>query len=356
MLLQQAFYSDGNTSKQHSIFVELDKANNCIRLFSDLIELDVVWDIQEIKIESNQFKTIVFATEKSFELISFDDEVFTKELLSLKKTSKTSQIYYSVKHLNPFTLFCIGSVLFGIVVLSYFYLIPKIAEAVVVFVPKSTEKEIGDTVFKLLVDKSNSKIDEDKTALVTAFYKELDPKNEANIHFFVVKQSIVNAFALSNGSIIIYEGLIDKIDNYEELAALMGHEIAHVNQRHHIKLLVRSIAGYVIISALFSDINGVVAVISENVKSVQNLAYSREFETQADKESVLFLINNKINPNGMINLLQKIDNDKFALPDFIRSHPLSAKRIETLNQLLSEKTAQFNSNPVLEDLFDKISK
>ena len=58
-------------------------------------------------------------------------------------------------------------------------------------------------------------------------------------HFYVVKNESVNAFATLGGHIFIFSGLIDMTDEPEELAAVLAHEIGHVEKRHVVNKLVR---------------------------------------------------------------------------------------------------------------------
>ena len=57
--------------------------------------------------------------------------------------------------------------------------------------------------------------------------------------------------------------------SYEELVALIGHEATHVNHRHGMKLLCRDLSGYLFVSAILGDANGIMAVITDNVNSLQ---------------------------------------------------------------------------------------
>ena len=73
--------------------------------------------------------------------------------------------------------------------------------------------------------------------------------------------------------------------SYDQLVALLGHEVSHVNNRHSIKILTRNLAGYMMISLVFSDLNGIMSVLAENAQQLRSLSYSREFEEEADEQA-----------------------------------------------------------------------
>jgi predicted Zn-dependent protease len=143
--------------------------------------------------------------------------------------------------------------------------------------------------------------------------------------------------------------------NHDELAGLIAHEVSHVNNRHSMKMLCRNLSGYLFISVVLTDVNGIMAVIGDNVHNLQSLSYSRQFEKQADIEGVELMIENKINPKGMTNLFKRIQkNDVFLLPEFLSSHPITQDRIDYINDLIIEKPHQTLKNQKLENLFNQI--
>ena len=66
------------------------------------------------------------------------------------------------------------------------------------------------------------------------------PQQPFNYHFYVIKEDVYNAFATPAGHIFVYTGLLDAMDEEEELAGILGHEIAHVYCRHISQKIERS--------------------------------------------------------------------------------------------------------------------
>jgi predicted Zn-dependent protease len=188
------------------------------------------------------------------------------------------------------------------------------------------------------------------------FARQLTLNNTRDLRFFVVESNVVNAFALPNGNIIIYTGILNKMENSGELAGLIGHEVSHVNNRHSVKTLCRNLAGYLILSALLGDVNGITAIIAENAHNLQNLSYSRQFEREADEQGTAILIQNQIDPQGMTQLFTRLEEEEnaFAVPEFISTHPLTQDRIAKINRYIENEVYQTENHPLLDELFQSL--
>jgi beta-barrel assembly-enhancing protease len=165
----------------------------------------------------------------------------------------------------------------------------------------------------------------------------------------------VNAFSLPDGNIIVFTGIIDVMKDYDELAGLIGHEVSHINNRHSMKMLCRNLSGYLFVSAMLSDVNGIMAIIGDNVHNLQSLSYSRQFERQADEQGTALMVMNGINPKGMTTLFSRLKaSEKVTMPAFISSHPITDDRIADINRLYKRTPRSFQYNPVLENLFQQV--
>jgi predicted Zn-dependent protease len=147
------------------------------------------------------------------------------------------------------------------------------------------------------------------------------------------------------------------MENYDELAGLIGHEVTHVNQRHSMKMLSRNVSGYLFVSAVLSDVNGIMATIGDNINSLNSLSYSRSFEQQADEEGLDLMLQNNINPKGMTNLFKRLQSENnIDIPQFLSSHPVTENRIDYIQNLIKEKKFKTIENPILKGYFIKLKK
>lgn len=159
-------------------------------------------------------------------------------------------------------------------------------------------------------------------------------------HFFLIKDSSINAFALPGGFIGINAGLILATKSESELASVMAHEIAHVTQRHHARQYEQSANNIPIIAALIAamvlgsqdnDI-GQAALASVAAGSAQQqINFTRTNEKEADRIGINLLINAEFNPHGMATFFDTMDKQSRlygdSIPEFLRSHPVNPARI-----------------------------
>src|SRR6185436_227356 len=110
------------------------------------------------------------------------------------------------------------------------------------------------------------------------------------IRLHVVESDDINAFAMPGGKIFINTGILEKMDSYEELVALLGHEITHVTGRHSLKSICSNAAGSIVLSMMFGGMGGMASGLVSQINEFKNLDYSRDLETEADTEGLQLMI------------------------------------------------------------------
>ncbi|MCL2284108.1 MAG: M48 family metallopeptidase [Fibromonadales bacterium] len=337
----QAFYFDGHTSVPHNVELTLDSEtkNLSFAKFEDLVSVslnDTEYEIYNNKMEirlKNEDMPIVI-----------EDNAFISETKHLFKTG----IYQKLVGMKFRTHLLLAPVVLLLIIAIYISATPFIAKKAVPLIPIAVDVKLGELFMEKYID--STKIDSAKTFLLNEFAGKFSWDSNVELKFHVIKSGIVNAFALPSGDVIVFTGLLDKIKDYESLSALLGHEISHVNKRHSMQIICKSLAGYALISVLTSDISGLMAIIMENAGRLNDLSYSRDMELEADNAGIALLEKNKINPAGMfklMNILQTSVSDYDA--EFLSTHPVMEKRIKNAESKINEK--DFPKNPELEELF-----
>jgi len=177
--------------------------------------------------------------------------------------------------------------------------------------------------------------------------------------FFVIKLNTINAFALPGGYIGVHTGLITKTDNESELASVLGHEIAHVTQRHLARRLelqkqmtIPSLAAFaaaVIIASQSRTSNAAIAAIagSQGIVRQTMINHTRANESEADRIGIQTMYSAGFDPNATVSFFEKMQQNSryqssyFA---FLRSHPLSRNRITDARL----RAAKLPPRPVIE--------
>ena len=215
---------------------------------------------------------------------------------------------------------------------------------------QSTEKKLGNLIYESISETQKEETDSASLEKLETIKLAICTKNNldtAGIKLHLIKNKEVNAFALPDGHLIVYTGLIEECENAEELSGVLGHEIAHIEHHHVMKKLVKEVG----LSALLIVTSGKDAsgVLRQLVKLLSSSAYDRKLETEADLASVDYLAKAEIDPEPFANLLFRLGdvNGKGVPKEFewIESHPDSEKRAqEVLNHI---KTKKFTKRPLM---------
>lgn len=177
-------------------------------------------------------------------------------------------------------------------------------------------------------------------------------RSKLKIH--VLDKDDINAFALPNGHLIIYSGLILNSDNQEELAGVICHEIAHIELNHVMKKLVKEIGLSVLISMTTG--NSGAEAIKETAKMLSSSAFDRSLEKEADIKAVDYLVNANLNPEPFADFLYKLSDTEHEATKYltwISTHPDSKDRAEYIIEYSKGKEPEYK--PILaNETWDKL--
>lgn len=149
----------------------------------------------------------------------------------------------------------------------------------------------------------------------------------------------LNAYAMPGGKIMVYSGIVEQLKLTDaELAAIVGHEIAHALREHSRERISRAYAQQLALAGV-----GVVTGAGEGTMQLANmvasvtfqLPHSREQEAEADRMGLELMARAGYDPNGAVSLWQKmIAAEKSSPPEFLSTHPNPGTRIQGLQALV----------------------
>ncbi len=146
-------------------------------------------------------------------------------------------------------------------------------------------------------------------------------ENGVPLHFQVYLKNEMNAFALADGSVRVYSGLMDKLTD-DELLFVIGHEVGHVIRGHSKKAaqVTYSVSAARKGVAALGGVPGQIAqsAIGEFSQAIISAQFSQVEEKQADDYGLSFLQRNGRNPQAAVSALQKLGNEGGGL---LSSHP-----------------------------------
>ena len=174
--------------------------------------------------------------------------------------------------------------------------------------------------------------------------------------FGVISSTEVNAFAMPGGTVLITSGLYDRLRDEAELAGVLGHEIAHVVEKHQLSAIKKA-AG----QALLGDIAGEAAARSgsqavnmfgdEVFNAGMNLfakGLDKKDEYDADARGMVLAARAGYSPFGLVGVLQTLGSSggsQGGMSLMLSTHPTPQSRIEKLNETAGEALDAYGANP-----------
>ena len=212
----------------------------------------------------------------------------------------------------------------------------------------STESEVimGRNIAKKISQEfkiSNSPDDIQRlNSIADKIVKVLD-RRELSYYFYIIEEDQdgkpqVNAFSLPGGYSYIFRGLLDILDNDDQLAFILAHEVGHIVSRHHMKRL-QAAMGYNLLTVV-SAASGTSSEFRRGLSFalIQILVgYSREDELNADELAVKYCKLAGFDPTVGIEVLEKLykESRKTIRPlSYFRTHPYPAQRIRHIKEAL----------------------
>lgn len=168
--------------------------------------------------------------------------------------------------------------------------------------------------------------------------------------FTLVKDKQVNAFCMPGGKIVVYEGLLSVISSDDDLAVVIGHEVAHAvakhsNERMSQQMLAQygaQILGQTLAQKSVAMQNIAGQVYGLGAQYGVMLPFSRKHETEADYMGLVFMRMAGYNPDAAVTFWQKMSAGGSAqVPELLSTHPSDARRINDIRKALPEIKAKY---------------
>jgi len=236
------------------------------------------------------------------------------------------------------------------VFLSGCHTVPETGRSAFTLLPESQVKGMGLSAFEQIKQESPlitsgrnyEMIQRVGRRIADAVDKDMP---DADWEFIYIDEDEVNAFALPGGKIAVYDGLFEVIGNEDELAFILGHEIAHVTARHANQRLSQAmvIAGigfggsYLIEDLDSSEKQLIMAAYGLGTTVGIALPYSRLHESEADFIGQMYMARAGYNPAFAPGVWQKMaEASPGGPPEWLSTHPSHGNRTERLEESLPQ--------------------
>ncbi|MDD4952826.1 MAG: M48 family metalloprotease, partial [Desulfovibrionaceae bacterium] len=166
-----------------------------------------------------------------------------------------------------------------------------------------------------------------------------------------------NAYAFPGGSVACTRGVLAKLENEAQLAALLGHELGHVNMRHTASRMSTGLLAQAVLAGSAAYVQTAASQYAPLVRNLGGLGagmllahYSREDEREADALGMEYMTRAGMNPQGMVQLMETLNGLAEREPGLIEqmfaTHPMTQERLKTAISRARGPYARFQNLPL----------
>jgi beta-barrel assembly-enhancing protease len=208
------------------------------------------------------------------------------------------------------------------------------------------EEKVSDLILKVIKQTEQEVTNKMVTEYVNTITSYICTQNEIDtntIKIHIIHNPQINAFALPNGNIVLYTGLLKQADHLNEIAGVISHEIAHVVLNHVTKKLIKEVGLETLIS-MTTISKGNVEIIAETAKLLSSTAFDRNLENEADAQAVAYMLRANLDPEPFANLLLKISENQGVPEEYLKwinTHPVSTERAAKILDQIKDDNRSF---------------
>jgi predicted Zn-dependent protease len=236
---------------------------------------------------------------------------------------------------------CVG--LIAVLLLcTYVYGLPAAADWAVTKVSIETERSLGRDAFAWLDNKrwfQPTELDDLRQYRIRNIFSTLVSGSKMKPHYRLEfrhsKRMGPNAIALPGGIIVITDEMVLLAESEDEVAAVLAHEIGHVELRHAVRQVMQGSALAVMAGAVTNDASSFTVAVAGLPALLAQTKYSRKFETEADDFAFKLLKQHGISPAAFASLMERLSKDHADEENsfsFISTHPVTADRVKRARQ------------------------
>ncbi|MFM7222909.1 MAG: M48 family metallopeptidase [Bacteroidota bacterium] len=202
-------------------------------------------------------------------------------------------------------------------------------------VTDSVEKQLGDMFWEQYAAGAVLSTDPSKVDSIEAIIRAMCVANDidpAKIKLHVVETPEVNAFALPDHHMVVNTGLLNFSRHPEEVAGVLGHEIAHMELSHVMKKLGKEIGLTVIMMIVGGDAGA--EIIKRAIGTLSSSAYDRSLEKDADLKAVDYMHKANMNPKMLSSFLARLAEESQTQEalQWLSSHPDTQERVRYIDE------------------------
>ena len=212
-------------------------------------------------------------------------------------------------------------------------------------IPQSVDRQIGELVMDASPPEGRTVDDEVVVDAIETIVTRLEGPLEEHIgrdfdfRVHVVESATVNAFALPGGNIVVFTGLLREAESVEQVAGVIGHEMANVSRRHGVHSVIEALGFLGVCELALGDLSGIAALTANALELTALSSHNRQRESEADLDAVYSMNAAGLDPVGLADFFAQLAEDKGDIPAILAwqaSHPAHKERITAIHLAISE--------------------
>jgi beta-barrel assembly-enhancing protease len=174
------------------------------------------------------------------------------------------------------------------------------------------------------------------------------PSEDFKLH--LLRQEEVNAFALPDGHLVVYSGLVQKTESAEAFLGVVCHELAHIQLAHVKQKLIKEIGLSVLLSMVTG--NGQPQAVQAALEMLSSTAFDRELEREADQTAVEYMLKAGLNPLPFADFMENLADENSELEAYfswMSTHPSSKERAKEIRMQAAGREKEVKRKLRVED-------
>lgn len=200
-------------------------------------------------------------------------------------------------------------------------------------VPAETERRMGQQMVRSVVAEGRAVQEGLAYRTLVEMGDKLTRGSRYKYSWYLVDKPQVNAFALPGGFIVVNAGLLYGAKSADEVAAVLAHEVQHVEQRHSLQQVLHQLGWATLLAVLVGDAGALTSVV---LLQLGNTAFSRELETQADLGAIAALKAAGVPPQAMVAFFRDLREAGGGVPALFSTHPATEARIRAIEAAIAK--------------------
>ncbi|WP_448188274.1 M48 family metallopeptidase [Azospirillum sp. sgz301742] len=231
---------------------------------------------------------------------------------------------------------------------------PVTGRSQLIMMGEQEEQQMGLQAFRDTLSQKTVSRDPAQNAQVQRIGKRIalaSGRSDYQWEFRVIRDKEINAFCLPGGKVAVHTGLLDFVQSDDELAAVVGHEVAHAIARHGAERMSQNMAaevGVAVLGAVISaksSTGGAVAagLLGAGATYGVLMPFSRLHESEADHMGLIYMAAAGYDPNAAVTLWSRMaeKNKGKKLPEFFSTHPSDETRVKEIQAEIPEAMRYF---------------